>query len=221
MTKVTAEVVEPILGLNVASYALTPEEIASGEFSLPEMEAGDLYMAHMEAYDAAGAFPENLQLHVAVTYDTAEGEKTQEYTVQDQPEQGWGVFYWDDSEPATEGSYPGCFRFSTYESTIPVSLVVDEPEKVSTTPERIVISVSLSIGGRKIPAEACEITEEKQDDPMAELYETGAPPQQYYYARLLLRRPDWAPTHGTLEIAVTQQLAEDGSIWTSNRSVEY
>ena len=220
MTGVTAEVREPILGLTVAEYELTPDEIAAGEFSIPEMDAGDLYWSHMDEYNAANAFPEELELHVAVRYETAEGEKTLETTVKDSPEQGWGIQYWADSEEATEWSYPGYFRFSTYESGTPVSLVIDAPDLVQTTPEKTVISVSISIGDRKVLPEECEIKEE-QENPFADYYSDGEEVPMFYYARLFLKRPEWAGEHGTLHLTVVQQLAGNGSIWTTEQDLEY
>ena len=221
VTGVKTEITEPILGLTVAEYELTAEEIASGEFRIPKIDTGEIYMAHMAEYDAANAFPEELELHVTVSYNSADGEQTQEYTAKDTPEQGWGILYWPDSEPATEWSYPGYFRFSTYESLIPVSLVIDEPDKVSTTQEKIVISVSLSIGDRKILPEECEIKEDAEDDPFAEFSGSDEPAKRFYYARLFLKRPEWAPEHGTIHMTVVQQLAADGSIWTTEQDAEY
>ena len=213
------EIVEPILGITVARYELSPDEIAAGEFTIPAVDAGDAYMAHMADYDKKNAFPEELELHVTVRYDSADGEKTLEYTVKDTAEQGWGIMYWADSEPATEWSFPGYFRFSTYESLTPVSLVVDDPSQVTTGPDKTVLSVSLSIGGREILPEECEIREEEENDPLAELM--GDPnPQKYYYARLFLKRPDWADEHGTIHLKVTQQLS-DGTLWTTEQDTDY
>ena len=221
MTGVKAEITEPILGLTVSEYELTADEIASGEFLIPKVDAGDVYMEHMAEYDAANAVPEELELHVAVRYNSADGEKTLEYTVKDEPEQGWGMLYWADDEPETDWSYPGYFRFSSYESTIPVSLVYEEPDKVMNSPERIVISVSLSINGRKVLPEECEIREEDEDDPFADYYGPDEPVPHYYYARLFLKRPEWAEEHGTIHMTVVQQLFADGSIWTTEQDMNY
>ena len=221
MTAVKAKIREPVLGFDVAEYELTAEEIAAGEFMIPATDTGDIYMAHMAEYDAANTFPEELELNVTVSYESAEGEKTLEYTAKDKPEQGWGLMYWPDSEPATDWSYPGFFRFSTYESLIPVSIVIDEPDKVTTSEERIVLSVSISIDGRKILPEDCEIREEQEEDPLAEFYGPDEAPHNYYYARLFLKRPEWAGEHGTIHLTVVQQLAADGSIWTTEQDTEY
>ena len=219
VTGVKLEIIEPILGITVAEYDLTAEEIAAGEFTIPAVDSGDAYMAHMADYDKTGAFPEELELHVTVRYDSAEGEKTLEYTTKDTPEQGWGVMYWADSEPASEWSFPGYFRFSTYESLTPVSLVVNDPSQVTAGPDKTVLSVSLSIGGREILPEECDIREEQENDPLAELM-GEANPQKYYYAHLFLKRPDWAPEHGTIHCTVVQQLS-DGTIWTSEKDLAY
>ncbi len=218
VTGVTAELREPILGLTVAEYTLTAEEIAAGSFTIPETESGDLYMAHMDEYDATYSFPEELELHVTVRYNSAEGEKTLKYTVKDSPEQGWSMSYWPDDEPETEFTWPGCFRFASFESTVPISFVVDEPDKVKTAADGNVISVSLSIDGRKVLPEECRLEEELKDDPLAELY--GVPAEQKYYAYLILKRPDWAPEHGTIHMTVVQELSE-GGIWTTEKDLAY
>ena len=218
VTGVTAEVREPILGLTVAEYSLTAEEIAAGRFTIPEMDSGDVYMAHMSEYDAANAFPEELELHVTVRYNSEEGEQRLEYTVKDSPQQGWNLSYWPDDEPTSEFTWPGCFRLASFESLYPVSFVVDEPDRVKTVPEGIVLSVSLSIDGRQVLPEECTLEEELKDDPLAEFY--GGPAQQYYYAYLILKRPDWAPEHGTIHMTVIQQLTE-GGVWTTEKDMAY
>ena len=215
------KITEPILGLVVAEYELTDEEIASGEFSLPALDTGDIYMAHMAEYDKAHAFPEELQLSVTVRYGSDDGEKALEYSVTDSPEQGWGMMYWPDNEQKTDWSWPGYFRFSTYESLYPVSLVLDEPDKVQSQPESIVLSVSLSIDGREILPDECEIVDEAEEDPFAAYYDSDEPAQTFYYSRIFLRRPDWAPEHGTVHMSVTQQLFADGSLWTTEQDFEY
>lgn len=215
------EIREPILGLTVMEHELTAEEIGTGEYTIAPVESGDLYMAHMQEYDAAGTFPEHLVLRVTVRYDTAGGEETLEYTAEDAPELGWNMQYWADDEPASEWSYPGTFRFSSYESTVPVSLVVGSPEQAQTTAERVVLSVTLSINGREILPEECEIREEEEVDPLAEFLPAGEEPVRYYYGRLYLKRPEWAPEHGILHMKVVQQLAGDGTLWTTEKDVEY
>ena len=221
VTGVSAEVLEPVLGLTLAEYELTPAEIEAGEFAIPETDIGEVYFTHSAEYNAAGTFPEELRLHVLIRYDSEAGEKTIEYTVDPSPEQGWGIQYWADDEEKMDWNYPGHFLFSTYESMIPVFLVMDEPEKAETTQEKTVLSVSLSIDGRKILPEECEIREELEDDPLAEYYGPGEEVPKYYYARLLLKRPEWAPKHGTIHLSVTQQLSGDGSIWTTEKDMEY
>ncbi len=221
ITGVSVKITEPILGLTVAEYELTEEEIASGEFSLPALDSGDLYMANMARYDKANAFPEELQLDVAVRYNSEEGEKLLEYSTVDSPEQGWGMMYWPDSEKKTDWSWPGYFRFSTYESLYPLTLVLDEPEKVQSRPENIVLSVSLSIDGRKILPEECEIVSEAEEDPFAAYYGSDEPVPTFYYSRIFLKRPDWAPEHGTVHMSVTQQLFADDSIWTTEEDFSY
>ena len=160
-------------------------------------------------------------MNVTVRCESLEGEKVLEYSVKDSPEQGWGMNYWPDEEEKTEWSWPGTFRLSTYESMIPVSFVYEEPEKVKTRPDGIVMSVSLSIDGRKVLPEECEILDEAMEDPLAAYFSPGEPAETFYYSRVFLKRPDWAPEHGTIRMEVTQQLFGDGSIWTTEEQMEY
>lgn len=221
VTSVTAEIREPILDLPVASYELTEEEIASGRFELPPLESGDLYFEHMDEYDRLNTWPEEFELHVVMTYDTGDGEQTVELTQRDEPEQGWAIRYWSESEQPDEWTYPGTFRFSTYESMIPIALVYDDPEAVQTLPDKIVISVALSIDGRAIDAGDCELVEEMEEDPFAAYYGPGEEIPTYYYARLFLKLPDWAPKNGTIHVTVVQQLFSDSSLWTTEQDYEY
>ena len=163
-------------------------------------------MDHMAEYDATGDFPENLRLHVTVRYNTADGEKTLEYTADDRAEQGWGLLYWQDDEPASDWSWPGHFRFTAYDSNVPVTLVIDEPDKVEASTETSLLSVSLSIDGRKVLPEECEIREDAVDG--------------VAYPRLFLKRPAWAPEHGTIHVTVVQRLS-DGTVWTTEKDYTY
>jgi hypothetical protein len=221
VTGVSVEIWEPILDFRAAAYELTQEEIEAGVFEIPPTETGELYFAHREEYDAANTWPENLELRVTVRYDSPEGEKTLSYRQLDQPEQGWGIRYWPEDEEKTDWSYPGYFRFSTYESMIPISLVIDDPKAVVTRRNKMVISVSLSIDGRAIRPEECELVEEKEEDPLADYYPEGAEIPTYYYARLYLKRPTWAPESGTIHVTVVQKLSGDGSIWTTEQDYDY
>ena len=204
VTGVTAEIRELNLGQAVASYELTADEIASGEFVIPEVDANALYWAHEAEYNALNTGPESFEVHVTVRYNSAEGEKALEYTLQAAEEEGWSVQYWPDEEEKYDWNYPGYFRFASYGNVygVPVSVVVGQPDKASSTPERIVLSVSLSIDGRAIPAEECEIREEDGRE------------------FLLVKRPDWAGAHGVIHMTVVQQLS-DGTLWTSERDQEY
>ncbi len=221
VTSVTAEIREPILDLPVARYDLTAEEIASGRFELPPLESGELYFEHRDEYERLNTFPEEFELHVVMTYDTGDGEQTVELTRRDEPEQGWAYRYWSESEQADEWTYPGTFRFSTYESPFPIALVYDDPEAVQTLPDKIVLSVALSIDGRAVSAEDCELVEDVEEDPFADYCDEGEEIPTWYYARLFLKLPDWAPKSGTIHITVVQQLFSDGSLWTSEQDYEY
>ena len=215
VTAVTAVIREPILNVKVKTYELTKKQIAAGEFSIPAIDTGDVYTKNQKKYDKKNAFPEELELKVTVRYNSAKGEKKLEYTVKDRQEQGWGMMYWDDKEEKSDWTYPGYFRFSTYESRVPVSLVVDAPEKARTDQKKVVISVSLSIGGRKIPSKDCSVREEHEDVTGAKNKKT-----RYYYARVFVKRPKWAPKHGTIHQVVVQQLS-DGTVWTTEQDTKY
>jgi len=221
VTGVTAEIWEPILELPVAVYELTQEEIEAGEFELPPIQAGGLYFEHAQEYDAAKAWPENLELRVTVRYDSPDGEKTLTYRKLDEPEQGWAFRYWPEDEEPSEWSYPGYFRFSTYESMTPISLVIDDPEAVMAGRRKVVLSVSLSIDGRAVKPEECELVEEREEDPLAAYYGEDEEVPVFYYARLFLKRPNWAPKSGTVHLTVVQKLFSDGSIWTTELDYDY
>ena len=220
---VTAEIREPILDKPVASYELTAEEIASGVYELPTLDTGDVYFEYLDEYDAAGEWPEYLELHVTVRYLDAEGEEqVLEFRQEDEPEQGWSVTSWDRDEEPSEWSYPGYFRFTTYESDIPLRLVLNDPGAVTSSD---VFSISLSIDGRTITADECEISEYSEtpyyfSEYFGDYFDEDEMPV-FYYARLMMKIPDWAPDSGTIHVTVVQMLFSDGSIWTTETDCDY
>ena len=113
-----------------------------------------------------------------------------------------------DDEPESEWTHPGYFRVGSYECPTAVRFVIDEPDQVKTSREEIVISLSLSIDGRKVLPGECEL-ETTNDD------------ETWYYARMYLKRPEWANEHGTFHVTVVQQLNMDGRIWTSEKDLDY
>lgn len=212
-------VTEPLLKLTLAEYELTPDEIAAGEFIIPDLNSNDFYLDHIQEYMKANASPEVLVLNVTIRYATAEGEKTLEYSVESTAEQGWGVKYFPEDEPAGDGVYPGHFYFFTYDSMVPISLAYDAPEQAVTGPEKTVLSVEITIEGRQIAAKECQIKEVAVPDPIAVMNGVENP-TVYYSADLLVKRPDWAPEHGTCHVTVVQQLS-DGDSWTTEENLGY
>ncbi len=212
-------VTEPILKLTLAEYDLTPDEIAAGEFTVPDLDSGDCYMDHLQQYLNANAFPDVLVLNVTIRYETADGEKTLEYSAESVDEQGWDVVYYPEDAPPEEVKYPGYFDLYTFESMVPISLVCNAPEQAVTGPEKTVLSVEMSIEGRQITAGEFKITENTIRDPVA-VMNGEENPSVFYIAEMLLKRPDWAPEHGTCHVTVVQQLS-DGGFWTTEEALEY
>ncbi len=197
-TSVELELWEPILDLPAGRYTLTREEIAAGELELSLGDGGDLYWEHHEEYDARDTFPEWLELRATLTYEGKDGLVTERRTLQPSPEQGWAIRYWAKDEEATEWSFPGYFRFQTYESYDPVALVLDDPDAVRAG----TISVSFSIDGRAIDPAQVQYDTWQEAHTIAGM-EVSEP---FYYARFLFPKPAWAPEQGVLHVTVTQYL---------------
>ena len=206
------ELREPILDLPVSSFTLGPEDLASGELELPGVEVDDLYFEHMGEYEALNTFPEELALHAVIVYEKDGAPVTEERDLIARPELGWGVRYWPKDTEKTDWNYPGCFRFGTYESDLPVSLVLDDPDAVKWN----TLSVSFSIDGRPIDPDS--ITYEERQ----EAYSFGdyvGP--SYYTARFIFPKPDWAPESGTLHITVVQYLEGYGRTIVIERDLDF
>ena len=211
-TSIDLELREPILDLPVTSFSLEPKDLEKGELDLPGVEVDELYFDHMDEYDALNTFPEELALHAVIVYEKDGQPVTEERDLIAQPELGWGIRYWPKDTEKSDWNYPGCFRFGTYESDLPVHLVLDDPEAV----KRNTLSVSFSIDGRPIDPETVEY-EERQ-----EAYSFGdyvGP--SYYTARFIFPKPDWAPESGTLHVTVVQYFESVGRIVVLQRDVEY
>ena len=210
---VSLELREPVLDLPVESLVLSPEDLAAGELDLPEMDTGELYFAHRDEYEAQHAFPEELALHAVLVYNKDGQTLTEERELTASPEQGWSVRYWPKDTEKEDWNFPGCFRFETYESELPVSLVLDDPEAVGPG----VISVSFAIDGRKVDPALIRY------DLRHEAYTIGGeafgPP--FYHARFLFEKPDWAPEEGVLQVTVVQYLEGYGRILALERAYPY
>lgn len=212
-TSVDLELWEPILGVQVDRRTLTPEEIASGRVDLNLGNADDLYFERLDEYRARNTFPEELELRITVRYEGKEGTVTEKQTLMPSPEQGWSVRYWPKTEEKTDWSFPGYFRFETYESYTPVALVLNDPGAVKSG----VISVSFSIDGRKINADQISY------DTRQEAYTIGGEPvsDPFYRARFLFPKPDWAPESGVLHVTVVQYLDGYGQTVVIERDYPY
>lgn len=210
---VVLDLTEPILDLPVEHIELTPEQIAQGDLTLPAVETDELFFAHMAEYEARNDFPEQLALRAALVYDRGGETVTEERDLIASSEQGWQIRYWPDDAEESDWSFPGCFRFQTYESETPVTLVLDDPEAVGPG----TISVSFAIDGRPVDPESIRY------ETWQEAYEIAGmsfgPP--LWYARLLFSRPDWAPESGTLQVTVVQYLEGYGRTVTIQRELVY
>ncbi len=204
--------VEPLLNVEAASYTLGPEEIAAGEVDLTLPDTGDLYLEHLEDYRALDAWPEWLVMNAELRYRGADGPVTETRSLLPSPEQGWSIRYWPEDAGEDEWSFPGCFRFATYESDTPVSLVLDAPEAAGPG----VISVSFRINGRPVDADTVEArTWEDQYDFL------GSDSPVFYFASLLFTRPAWAPERGVLHVTVVQYLEGYDRVLTLERDLPY
>ena len=210
---VELELREPILDLPAASFSFGPEDLAEGVLELPGVEVGELYWEHREEYEARNSFPEELNMHAVLVYEKDGQPVTEERDLLSSPEQGWSLRYWPSSTEESDWAFPGCFVFSTYESYTPLTLVLDRPEEVRAG----TISVSFSLDGRAIEADLvrCET--------WREAYTIGgmAVSDPFYFARLVLPRPDWAPESGILHVEVTQYLEGYRQILVIQRDLAY
>jgi hypothetical protein len=206
---VTLELTEPILDLPVTSYHLEPKDLIKGELELPGVELDDMYFDHMEEYNKRNTFPEELALHAVLVYDKDGETVTEELDLLSSPELGWGLRYWPKDTEKSDWNYPGCFRFGTYESDFPVTLVLDDPDAVKMN----TLSVSFSIDGRPIDPETI------QYEALRESYGFGD--SSYYTARFIFPKPDWAPESGTIHVTVVQYLEGYRKTVVIERDLEY
>ena len=103
------EIWEPYLDLTVASFDLTPEDIADGEYLLPMQSTGDVFEAHMDEYLAQDLWPEGLILRGTVSYEK-DGELVEEsFTREPDYEHGWSLRWWPEDTEPSDWTFPGCF----------------------------------------------------------------------------------------------------------------
>lgn len=214
--EVDIEIWEPILDIPVAEYSLGPEEIASGELSLPMLSTGDIWEEHRDEYNALDAWPSTLELRASLRYETAAGEVSETRTLTAAHELGWSVSYWPEDYTESTWVYPGCFVFSTYESDVPIKLVVNDPDAV----EPLVLSATLSIDGREIPADSFRFKQIEEEVTFRHADGTEEP-GILYYAFLIVQKPDWAPESGTVHATVVQFLEGCERVWTSEADYRY
>lgn len=214
VTKATARLVEPILDVTIWESEIPLEDVAAGEYTLPEIELHPVYFEHMDEYDALGTYPQDADIYVTITYDAGEGEQTLEFTQRSKQEQGWSVRYWPESDIATQYSYPGCFGFITYEGFDLNTIVIDDADAV----EDGVISVKLTLpDGRVIePDDAAIDVRESQVS-----LEDGSTTSMYT-VWVIMPLPDGLPEgSGTAHAEITQYLRGYDRIWTTERDVDF
>jgi hypothetical protein len=207
---VELELWEPELDLQAAAYELGPEEIAKGELDLSLADAGDLYMEHMAEYQEKDTWPEVLELRVTLHYEGKDGPVTETRSLWPAPEQGWGLRYFPKDMEPSDYVFPGCFRFTTYESFTPIALALDDPEAVAPD----VISVRFTIDGREIDPDTVTYSAWEEEN-------AYFGPGTFYYARFVFPRPDWAPEEGVLHVTVTEYLVNFGEIIVIERDYPY
>lgn len=196
---------------SIGQFEIPGDAIAEGYFQLPTIYVYDLYEQHMEEYEAAGDVWPDPELRLTYRFVNEDGaEEEQTVTVHNYYELGWAARYWDlDADP--EWGYPGCFAFSTYESTKPVNVTYSTKDPT----ERGAITVSIRINGREVPASLV------RSEPKEESFEYGDPNVTYYYGNLILPRPDWAGEHGVAHFTVREYLRGFDEVWVTEKDVEY
>ncbi len=207
---VELELREPALDVQAALIRLGPEEIAQGVVDLTLPDSGDLYFERLDEYRAADKWPEELELTATLRYTGAEGSVTETRTLWPAPEQGWGLRYFAKDEEPSDYVFPGCFRFTTYESPTPVALALDDPAAAAPG----VISVRFTIDGREIDPDTVTYSAWEEEN-------AYFGPGTFYYARFVFPRPDWAPEEGVLHVTVTEYLVNFGEIIVIERDYPY
>lgn len=225
---VEIQVRDQVLDLTAYDYFLDEEEIAAGCFELPVVSTGDLYMDHMEEYEAAGtpipgsdyiaaAWPQ-FELVVTAWYESEDGsgEDMLTLTTEAEFELGVGMSYWkyDWDEQIPQYS----FRIIPWEELEDLSYVINDPNAVT---DPTVISVDISYNGRHAAPEEYEtvLYREEYSIPNSETGEYV--PTVGYTKELLLRRPDWMPEQGTVHVVLVQRLASTGELWTREYDYDY
>ena len=207
---------ETALDLLVYEHELDASEIAEGEFELPMLSTGDVFMEHLEEYDARSAWPD-FELTVELLYEGENGAEEQlTQTMAAEFELGFGLSYWDydwdDQRPRDS------FIVIPYEEIEGIRYVINDPEAVT---DPLTVSVDISCDGRHAAPEEYETILYRD---AYELYdpETGEyVPTETFTNQLVLRRPAWMPEHGSVKFTLTQYLASTGALWTTEREVEY
>ena len=93
--------------------------------------------------------------------------------------------YWPQNTEKSDYTFPGCFVFATYESDIPVTLVLGDPDAVKPG----TLSVSFSIEGRAVDPAAVEYQSWKEAYTIADIPVSDP----FYFTRFVFPKPDWAP----------------------------
>ena len=121
--------------------------------------------------------------------------------------------YWPQNTEKSDYTFPGCFVFATYESDIPVTLVLGDPDAVKPG----TLSVSFSIEGRAVDPAAVEYQSWKEAYTIADIPVSDP----FYFTRFVFPKPDWAPESGTLHITVVQYLEGYGRTIVIERDLDF
>ena len=216
------EIWEPVLDTLEWSHELTEEELAMGYYELPAFDESETYFKHLDDYQEKNIYP-SVELRAILVVDGEDGEETLRYTQAASYEQGWAVRYWPDDYVPTwdfENAYPGYFALNTYESFNKVPQVA--MGSYETAEEGSGIYVSLELNGVPVSEEDYEVVIREEEgysyDENGEVVPDGS---YYYYATLLIRRPDDAPLSGTARFTVYQKLEGYDIVWTTIKEIAY
>lgn len=199
------------------AYDLSPKDLYDGSFELV-YDDWDLYLQHMDFYMQNDLMPE-LELRCTLRYDAGEGEEEITLTAAATHELGWG-FHYDapDLEP-DEYTHPGCFVMKSYESyNRPVKIVLNHPEQLAPD----VLCITLTVNGQVVDVPDAEFI--LLEDPVYRLDENGdyVPTENtYYYAILILPKPDGIPSSGVAHVTVTQLFEDGETVWTTEKDIPY
>ena len=218
LRSVEVSVRDKTLDLVAYDYFLSEEEIASGLYELPMLSTGDVFMEHMDEYDAVGGWPE-FEMSVDARYEGSDGSEAAILeTTEPAFELGVGLSYWPPDYTWDEQLPPDSFRVVPWEEIEELRYVINDPTAVT---DPLTVSVDLSYEGRHAAPEEYETILYREEYELYNAETGGYEPTVGYTRQLLLRRPDWMPEQGTVHVVIVQRLASTGELWTREFDLSY